>query len=48
MGKSFINELVDFMESGPLIAIICEGDNVIKTGRKLMGETNPVFIFIFL
>src|SRR5699024_8972733 len=37
----FFNELVNFITSGPVFAMVWEGENVIKTARKMMGETNP-------
>ncbi|MFG6148691.1 nucleoside-diphosphate kinase [Halobacillus sp. B23F22_1] len=40
-GKPFFEELVDFITSGPVFAMIWEGENVILTARKMMGATNP-------
>ena len=40
-GKGFFNGLVKFMTSGPVIPMVWEGLNVVKTGRKMLGETNP-------
>lgn len=40
-GKSFFKDLVDFITSGPIVAIALEGDNAVKTARKLIGSTNP-------
>src|SRR5690625_926281 len=39
--KPFFGELVDFITSGPVFAMIWEGENVIATARKMMGATNP-------
>ena len=39
-GKSFFDNLVDFMTSGPLVAIILEKENAIKDYRTLIGATN--------
>ncbi len=39
--KAFYNDLVEFMTSGPIIAMVLEGDNAIARYRKLMGATNP-------
>ncbi|WP_449353901.1 nucleoside-diphosphate kinase [Virgibacillus natechei] len=39
--KPFYGELVDFITSGPVFAMIWEGENVIKTAREMMGKTNP-------
>ncbi|CAD7688842.1 unnamed protein product [Nyctereutes procyonoides] len=33
--------LVKYMQSGPLVATVWEGLNVVKTGRMMLGETNP-------
>ncbi len=40
-GKPFYEPLVEFMLSGPLVAIIAEGNRVIEGFRKLAGETDP-------
>lgn len=29
------------MQSGPVVAMVWEGLNAVKTGRKMLGETNP-------
>ncbi|UJL48095.1 nucleoside-diphosphate kinase [Virgibacillus sp. NKC19-16] len=39
--KPFFVELVDFITSGPIFAMIWEGENVIKIARDMMGKTNP-------
>ena len=39
-GKPFFNSLTDFMTSGPIIAMVLEGENIIQTYRDLMGATN--------
>ena len=41
-GKSFFNSVVDFISSGPVVAMVWEGDNVVELSRKLMGATKPV------
>lgn len=41
-GKPFFNELVDFIVSSPVIAIVFEGKNAIKVIRTMMGETDPL------
>jgi nucleoside-diphosphate kinase len=38
--KPFFNSLTDFMCSGPLIAMVLEGDNAITRNREIMGATN--------
>jgi nucleoside-diphosphate kinase len=39
--RSFYNELVTFMTSGPIVAAILEKDNAVEDFRKLIGATNP-------
>lgn len=39
--KPFFNKLVDYIISGPVVAMVWEGKNVIATGRKIIGMTNP-------
>ena len=39
--KPFFGGLVDFITSGPIVAMVWEGANVVETGRKMMGATNP-------
>ncbi|KGX87964.1 nucleoside-diphosphate kinase [Pontibacillus litoralis] len=39
--KPFFGELVDFITSGPVFAMVWEGENVIATARQMMGKTNP-------
>ena len=40
--KPFFGELVAFITSGPLLAAVAEGPDVIEAWRSLMGATNPV------
>lgn len=40
-GKEFFVELVDFITSGPLVAMCVEGQEAIDGMRQLMGATNP-------
>ncbi|CAK7305038.1 Nucleoside diphosphate kinase A [Vulpes lagopus] len=37
----FFAGLMKYMQSGPVVAIVWEGLNVVKTGRVMLGETNP-------
>ncbi|CAN2390961.1 Nucleoside diphosphate kinase [Pristimantis euphronides] len=39
--RPFYPGLVDYMSSGPVVAMVWEGLNVVKTGRVMLGETNP-------
>lgn len=41
VGKPFYQPLVDFMLSGPVLAIVAEGDRVIEGFRSLAGATDP-------
>ena len=38
--RPFFGSLIDFMTSGPIVAMILEGEDVISKNRKLMGATN--------
>lgn len=39
--RPFFGELVDFITSGPVFAMVWQGENVIATARHMMGATNP-------
>lgn len=39
--RPFFGELVDFITSGPVFAMVWQGENVITTARGMMGATNP-------
>jgi len=39
--KPFFGGLVEYMASGPVVPMVWEGLNVVKTGRVMLGETNP-------
>ncbi|GLY09800.1 nucleoside-diphosphate kinase [Pseudobacillus badius] len=39
--RPFFGELVDFITSSPVFAMVWEGENVIATARQMMGATNP-------
>ena len=38
--RPFFDSLTDFMSSGPIVAMILEGEGAIQTNRDLMGATN--------
>ena len=38
--RPFFNDLVSFMTSGPVVALVLEGEGAIKKWRDLMGPTN--------
>ena len=40
--KPFFGELVTFITSGPLVAAVVEGPDVIEAWRTMMGATNPI------
>ncbi|XP_015781794.1 nucleoside diphosphate kinase A [Tetranychus urticae] len=40
-GKPFFGGLIKYMLSGPVVPMVWEGLNVVKTGRVMLGETNP-------
>merc|ERR1712122_114833 len=39
--KPFFGGLVKYMSSGPVVPMVWEGLNVVKTGRVMLGATNP-------
>ena len=39
--KAFFPKLMGYMTSGPVVAMVWEGKNVVVTGRKMLGATNP-------
>ncbi len=41
VGKAFFNDLLAFITSGPVVAMVWEGTGVIATMRLVMGKTNP-------
>lgn len=41
VGKPFYEPLVEFMMSGPIVALIAEGNRVIEGFRSLAGATDP-------
>ena len=41
-GKGFYEELVEFITSGPLVAMVLEGESAIVAARQVIGATNPL------
>lgn len=41
-GKNFYNDLVRFITSGPIVAMVLQGEAVVKAVRMMMGTTNPL------
>ena len=39
--RPFFGGLVKYMASGPVVPMVWEGLGVVKTGRVMLGETNP-------
>jgi nucleoside-diphosphate kinase len=39
--RSFFDELVAFMTSGPVVVQVLEGENAVQANRDIMGATNP-------
>jgi nucleoside-diphosphate kinase len=40
--KSFFGELVEFITSGPIVAMVLEGVEAVKAARQAIGATNPL------
>lgn len=41
IGKPFYENLINFITSGPIIAMVIKGDDVVNLVRKMNGSTNP-------
>ena len=41
-GKPFFEGLVEFITSGPLVAMILEGEDAVMAARQVIGATNPI------
>ena len=41
-GKPFYGELVEFITSGPLVAMVLEGERAVEAARQVIGATDPV------
>ncbi|XP_075993116.1 nucleoside diphosphate kinase 3 isoform X2 [Genypterus blacodes] len=39
--KPFFTRLISYMSSGPVVAMVWQGLDVVTTSRKMLGETNP-------
>lgn len=42
VGKPFFPGLMEFIQSGPVVAMVVEAPNVVAAMRNIMGSTNPV------
>lgn len=40
--RPFFSSLVDFITSGPVVAMVWEGEGVVASARKIIGATNPL------
>ena len=40
--RPFFGELVDFITSGPIVAMVLEGIDAVKAARQVIGATNPL------
>jgi nucleoside-diphosphate kinase len=40
--RPFFGELVDFITSGPLVAMVLEGVEAVRAARQAIGATNPL------
>ena len=40
--KPFYGELCNYLSSGPIVAMVLEGENAISKNRELMGATDPL------
>ena len=41
-GKPFFGELVAFITSGPLVAMVLDGHEAVRAARQVIGATNPL------
>ncbi|KAJ3513228.1 hypothetical protein NLJ89_g3062 [Agrocybe chaxingu] len=41
-GKPFFPGLIKYMASGPVVAMVWQGLDAVKTGRVMLGATNPL------
>ena len=40
-GKPFFEKIIKYMSSGPVVAMVWEGTNIVQIGRKMLGATKP-------
>lgn len=40
-GKPFFESVVGFISSGPVVAMVWEGEDIVNLSRKMMGATKP-------
>jgi nucleoside-diphosphate kinase len=42
IGKDFFRRLTKYVSSGPVCAMVWEGEDIVSQGRKIVGSTNPL------
>ena len=42
LDKPFFHDLIKYMNSGPVFAMVWQGNSVVKVGRLIIGATNPL------
>jgi nucleoside-diphosphate kinase len=42
VGKPFFEELVEFITSGPLVAMVLAGERAVEAARQVIGATDPL------
>jgi nucleoside-diphosphate kinase len=42
VGKPFFEELVEFITSAPLVAMVLQGEQAVRAARQVIGATNPL------
>jgi nucleoside-diphosphate kinase len=40
--RPFFGELVDFITSGPIVAVVLEGSDAVRAARQVIGATDPL------
>ncbi|RIA99108.1 nucleoside diphosphate kinase B-like protein [Glomus cerebriforme] len=40
--KPFFPSLIEYMLSGPVVGMVWQGKEIVKIGRRILGETNPL------
>jgi nucleoside-diphosphate kinase len=45
--RPFFGELVDFITSGPILAMVLEGPDAVRAARQVIGATNPLEALFF-
>eukprot|EP00388_Colpodella_angusta_P042292 GDKK01055825.1.p1 GENE.GDKK01055825.1~~GDKK01055825.1.p1 ORF type:complete len:115 (+),score=2.20 GDKK01055825.1:2-346(+) len=40
--EPFFGKIISFMSSGPIVAMVWEGKNIVQAGRTMLGATDPL------